>query len=114
MPDLIENYAYHPVSHTAQPRDLLQISDGDTPVIQQPIRMVSCDTPEKAGYAGKPEKSQPKLDRCRSRLDSGFYPDIPEPLCDYLIARLTPDAAEHHIDAGNRATLVFSPPLRNG
>jgi endonuclease YncB( thermonuclease family) len=108
MPDLIEDYDYRPAFHTAQPRNLLQISDGDTPVIQQPIRMVSCDTPEKAGYAGKPEKSQPKLDLCRSRLESGFYSDIPEPLGDYLISRLIPDAAERHIDAGNSATLVFS------
>jgi endonuclease YncB( thermonuclease family) len=111
MPNLIEDYAYKPDSHTAQPREVLQISDGDTPVIQQPIRMVSCDTPEKAGYAGKPETSQPKLDLCRSRLESGFYPEIPEPLCSYLLAKLTPDAAKDHINAGNRATEVFNATL---
>lgn len=111
MPDLIENYPYKPASHSAQPRNLLQVSDGDTPVIQQPIRMVSCDTPEKAGYAGKPEKSQPKLEKCLSRLESGFYPGIPGPLRDYLIARLTPDAALHHVTAGNTATQVFSTTL---
>jgi endonuclease YncB( thermonuclease family) len=108
MPNLMENYTYNPGSRTAQPRELLQISDGDTPVIQQPIRMVSCDTPEKSGYAGKPEKSQPKLNECRSRLESGFYPGIPEPLRDYLLSKLSPDAAENHIKAGNRATEVFN------
>lgn len=46
------------------------VSDGDTPKIEQPIRMVSIDTPEKSGYAGKPPTAQPKLDRCRQRLES--------------------------------------------
>ena len=111
MPNLIEGYSYTPPSHTAQPRELLQISDGDTPVIQQPIRMVSCDTPEKAGYAGKPETSQLKLDKCVSRLETGFYQGIPESLCEYLLAKLTPDAAKNHIDAGIRATEVFNTTL---
>jgi endonuclease YncB( thermonuclease family) len=31
---------------SAQPRQLARTSDGDTPVIDQPIRMVSIDTPE--------------------------------------------------------------------
>ena len=35
--------------------------------------MVSCDTPEKAIYAGKPEVSQPKLDKCKERLEGSFY-----------------------------------------
>ena len=58
-------------SRRATSRKLNRISDGDTPVIEQPIRMVSCDTPEKAGYAGKPNKSQPKLDKCKQRLENG-------------------------------------------
>ena len=52
----------------ATSKKLIQTSDGDTPLIEQPIRMVSCDTPEKAHYVGKPEISQPKLDRCKHRL----------------------------------------------
>ena len=36
------------------PHTLSRISDGDTPVIDQPVRMVSVDTPEKAEYAGLP------------------------------------------------------------
>ncbi|MFL6420705.1 MAG: hypothetical protein ACJ71P_15050 [Nitrososphaeraceae archaeon] len=61
----------------AAPRTLARVSDGDTPVIDQPIRMVSCDTPEKAGYAGRPEVSQPKLNLCKQRLETGFYNEIP-------------------------------------
>jgi len=29
--------------------------------------MVSCDIPEKAQFAGKPERSEPKLDICKQR-----------------------------------------------
>lgn len=90
-----------------QSRQLFRTSDGDTPVIEQPVRMVSCDTPEKAGYAGLPPTSQPKLDRCRERLQNGFYAALPAGLRNYLIARLGPEAAADHIEAGNSASAVF-------
>ncbi|WP_433334237.1 hypothetical protein [Spirillospora sp. CA-294931] len=96
------------VTRPAAPRRMLRNSDGDTPVIEQPIRMVSVDTPEKAGYAGLPPVAQPKLDRCRARLTDGtFDPLIPPALREHLADRLTSDAAERHIAAGNRATAVF-------
>lgn len=85
-------------------RTLLKVGDGDTVDVQQPVRMVSLDTPEKSGYAGSPAISQPKLDRCRERLEHGFFPDIPATLTEYLVAKLTPDAAKRHIDAANRAS----------
>lgn len=91
----------------ARPGSLLRVSDGDTPVTDQPIRMVSCDTPEKAGYAGRPEVSQPKLDKCKQRLTDGFYGDIPPDLRNYLINRLSTNAATKHINAGNAATIKF-------
>jgi endonuclease YncB( thermonuclease family) len=69
--------------------------------------MVSCDTPEKAHYAGGPPVSQPKLDTCRQRLQGSFYDALPQELRDYLIVRLTPDAAERHIGAATRASQVF-------
>jgi hypothetical protein len=69
--------------------------------------MVSCDTPEKTPYAGKPEVSQPKLDKCKERLEGSFYNTIPQELSDYLIRKLTNNAAEKHTSAGNDATTVF-------
>jgi endonuclease YncB( thermonuclease family) len=86
---------------------LYHISDGDTPTILQPVRMVSIDTPEKAHYAGKPETAQPKLDRCRQLLLDGAYPEIPDGLRRYLLDRLDPDAAARHIAAGEQATSEF-------
>ncbi len=83
-------------------RTLLKQTDGDTVDVQQPVRMVSVNTPEKSGYAGSPAISQPKLDRCRQRLEAGLFP-IPDALSEYLAAKLTPDAAKRHIDAANQA-----------
>jgi endonuclease YncB( thermonuclease family) len=91
----------------ATSKKLIKTSDGDTPLIEQPIRMVSCDTPEKSHYAGKPEISQPKLDKCKQRLENGFYDTLPQELRNYLIERLTNDAADKHISAGMDATTVF-------
>lgn len=93
---------------SATAKRLLRTSDGDTPVIEQPIRMVSIDTPEKAQYAGRAEIAQPKLDLCRQRLQNGFYEDLPEALRNYLLIKLTADAAEKHIKAANDATNVFN------
>jgi endonuclease YncB( thermonuclease family) len=85
-------------------RTLLRQTDGDTVDIQQPVRMVSVDTPEKSGYAGSPAISQPKLDRCRQRLEAGLFPGVPDALSEYLAAKLAPDAAKRHIDAANQAS----------
>ena len=86
---------------------LLRASDGDTLVVEQPVRMVSCDTPEKAQYAGAPATAQPKLDRCKQRLTNGFYDALPLELRNYLIGKLDPDAAERHIAAAVDASAHF-------
>jgi endonuclease YncB( thermonuclease family) len=91
----------------AQPRQLARTSDGDTPVIDQPVRMVSVDTPEKQHYAGLPPTAQAKLDRCRQRLEDGTYAALPDGLREYLVGRLTSDAAERHIAAGLGASAAF-------
>jgi endonuclease YncB( thermonuclease family) len=92
----------------ANPQRLLRSSDGDTTVVEQPIRLVSCDTPEKAGYAGAAAVSQPKLDTCRDRLAGGFYDALPQELRAYLLDKLAvADAADRHIAAAERASTAF-------
>lgn len=86
---------------------LFSITDGDTPTILQPVRMVSADTPEKSHYAGKPQVAQPKLDTCRQRLLDGVYPAIPDGMRKYLVDRLDADAAARHIDAAEMASAQF-------
>jgi hypothetical protein len=45
------------------------------------------------------------LDRCRQWLQDGTYAALPGGLREYLVGRLTADAAERHIAAG----LVLQP-----
>jgi endonuclease YncB( thermonuclease family) len=107
MPTPTVNFNLQPNKQQAHRRVLFRTSDGDTPVIEQPVRAVSCDTPEKAGYAGAPSISQPKLDTCRQRLCGNFYSALPQPLRKYLIQRLTPDAAANHIAGAVSASTFF-------
>lgn len=107
MPTPTVNFDFKRTTRSPSGRRLLRTSDGDTPVIEQPIRMVSCDTPEKAGYAGGPAKSQPKLNKCKERLESNYYPEIPDELKSYLISKITLDAAERHIESANDASKEF-------
>lgn len=104
---LSPDYAFNPVTKKSAAHRLLRASDGDTLVVEQPVRMVSCDTPEKAQYAGAPASAQPKLDRCRARLEDGFYDALPLELRNYLIGKLDPDAAERHIGAAVDASAHF-------
>ncbi len=88
-------------------RGLLTPSDGDTPIIEQPIRMVSIDTPEKKFEGGK-ELGQEKLNACRARLQSGFYDGlIPEETKAYFLSKLMENAASIHIDAAIEASTHF-------
>lgn len=100
-------YGYKPKSHKPVDYKYLRISDGDTPVIEMSVRMVSVDTPEKAGYAGGAAVAQEKLNRCRERLESGFFGMMDSDLASYLKKKLVPDAAQRHISAGERASEEF-------
>lgn len=106
MPDITFGLASQ--SRTPFDARLSRAVDGDTVDIVQPVRMVSIDTPEKAEYAGVPSVAQVKLDRCRQRLLDDTYIMLPEPLRQYLIDRITPDAAQRHIAASARAAEEFA------
>jgi endonuclease YncB( thermonuclease family) len=106
MPVAVD-FDFERIIRPASRKRLLRAADGDTPMIEQPIRLVSCDTPEKAGYAGLPATSQLKLDTCRTRLEDGFYPEIDQQLSEYLVARLADGAADAHIAAANHASAAF-------
>ncbi|GAT68824.1 nuclease [Planomonospora sphaerica] len=80
----------------------VKVSDGDTPTVEMPIRMVSIDTPE-TSYGGNPTTAQAALERAKTRLADGTYDALPPDLRDYLISRITPDAAQRHQAAGKAA-----------
>jgi len=51
------NFTFDRETRPVAPQRLFSVSDGDTPSILQPVRMVSIDTPEKKHYAGRPAGS---------------------------------------------------------
>ncbi|WP_436764318.1 hypothetical protein [Streptosporangium sp. V21-05] len=89
-------------SKPANDYQLLGVTDGDTPTIAMAIRMVSIDTPESA-YGGNPTTAQATLERTKARLLDGTYDALPQELRDYLVSRITPDAAARHLAAGKAA-----------
>ncbi|MEJ7792398.1 MAG: hypothetical protein WKF65_10555 [Gaiellaceae bacterium] len=107
------NFDFDRETRPAAAQRLFSVSDGDTPSILQPVRMVSIDTPEKKHYAGRDEVAQLKLNVCRQRLLDGFYPQIQDKLRTYLVDRLDEGAAARHIAAGEEASLRFDVLLKD-
>ncbi|MEU6743771.1 hypothetical protein [Streptosporangium sandarakinum] len=89
-------------SRPANDYRLLSVTDGDTPTIAMAIRMVSIDTPE-SHFGGGPATAQATLERTKTRLTDGTYDALPQEMRDYLATRITPDAAERHLAAGQAA-----------
>jgi hypothetical protein len=103
---LIKDYPALGASLKPQPRQV-SFADGDSISIVQPIRMLSCDTPEKEGFAGRAETVQPHLDRCAERLRGDFYAAIPGPMREHVLERLEGEAAVRHLRAGHGASGRF-------
>ncbi|MGW7303406.1 hypothetical protein [Streptomyces sp. NPDC054829] len=89
-------------SRPANDYRFLSVTDGDTPNIAMAVRMVSIDTPE-SQYGGAPATAQAALERTKARLLDGTYDALPPDLRDYLVSRITPDAAQRHQAAGKAA-----------
>lgn len=104
--DLLKGYDFSGKSVRPSAKKLIRTSDGDTPQIEQPVRMVSCDTPEKSGYSGGIEKSQELLDVTKKRLQNGFY-KLNLNITNYLLTKLDHNAAANHINAGILASTEF-------
>ncbi|GAA3256868.1 hypothetical protein [Nonomuraea helvata] len=89
-------------SRPANDYPFVDVTDGDTPKIEMSVRMVSIDTPE-SHYGGSPPTAQATLERTKARLQDGTYDALPQHLRDYLVSRITSDAALHHLTAGELA-----------
>lgn len=103
----LTNYKLPPPSYNVSPKKDIGGPDGDTIKIEQPIRMVSCDTPEKEKPFGNATTTQPKLEKAKLHLQNGAFPLIPKGLIKYLTDRITKDAAKKHINAGKDASAHF-------
>ncbi|WP_194814943.1 nuclease [Nocardia sp. XZ_19_385] len=93
------------VSRPANDHRFVSTTDGDTPNIEMAVRMVSIDTPE-SQFGGSPPTAQAALERAKTRLTDGTFDALPKELRDYLVARITPDAAQRHLAAGKAAAEV--------
>ncbi|MEV6275486.1 hypothetical protein [Nocardia sp. NPDC051832] len=69
------------------------------------VRMVSIDTPESL-FGGSPPTAQAALERAKTRLEDGTFDALPKDLRDYLVGRITADAAQRHLGAGKAAADV--------
>ena len=86
----------------------LRATDGDTPYISVPIRMLSIDTPE-VHYPGtkKPSKSDDDLMQLAEWIDAGYAP-VGDGLGAHLYPRLaTGTAGTLHEEQGKAATTAF-------
>ncbi len=92
----------------------LKITDGDTIQINQPIRMLNIDTPEKEGGSfGKADTVQKKLNLAKKRIKDGHFDGlINDGLKEFLVNKITNDAAERHFRAGKNATNALSKAMR--
>lgn len=100
-------YKLPPPSFAVSPKKDIGAPDGDTIKIEQPIRMVSCDTPEKEKPFGGAAITQPKLEKVKQRLDDGFFAELPTGLRNYLKKKIVTGAAKKHIEAGKKASDQF-------
>lgn len=84
-----------------EPR-LVGATDGDTPTIQTPVRMLGVDAPE-LHYQGATEKNPGKYDAAFAGFLSGAGRHLDEALKQYLAPRLQDQASTRHIVAGKAA-----------
>ena len=77
-------------------------TDGDTPTIQLPIRMLGMDAPE-LHYAGATEKNPGKFDKDMERFLTGKGKHLDAGLLAYLKPRLKNKPSTRHITAGRVA-----------
>ncbi len=86
-------------------RALLDMTDGDTPNIRMPIRMLSVDTPEvTAGTAQRAAQIDQQLAQLAEWIKQGHAP-ISRPLADFLLPKLlTGQAGSLHFQQGQQAS----------
>lgn len=91
----------------AQPRQLARTSDGDTPVIDQRSAWCRSTPPRSSTTPACHPPPRPHLTAAADGCRTAPTTPLPKDLRDYLIGRLTPDAAQRHIGAGLGASAAF-------
>jgi endonuclease YncB( thermonuclease family) len=100
--------SWDPKETTLDAYKLTRITDGDTPFVEMPIRMLSIDTPE-VHYPGttKPSAHDAALAELGKGLLWGKYPKLPRLLAKYLGERLDERAGTRQLEQGERSKLEY-------
>jgi endonuclease YncB( thermonuclease family) len=85
---------------------LISATDGDTPTIQVPIRMLGMDAPE-LHYAGATEANPGKYDKAMEKFAKGKGKNLDPGLLKYLKPKLKAEPSTRHIAAGKLASDHF-------
>lgn len=87
---------------------LTRVTDGDTPFVEMPIRMLSIDTPE-VHYPGTTRPSEHDIALCElgKKLLAGKYPKLPPQLATHLGTRLDAHAGTRQLNQGERSTREY-------
>jgi len=82
-------------------------TDGDTPTVQLPIRMLGMDAPE-LHYGGASENKPGKFDTEFGKFLNSSGKNLDSGLKTYLAARLKSNSCTRHINAGKAASDFFT------
>lgn len=91
-------YTPEGLAYGDQPR-FISATDGDTPTIQLPIRMLGMDAPE-LHFVGASENNPGKYDADLRTLLNGAGQGLPEGLRNYLAPKLQGNPCTRHIQEG--------------
>ncbi len=100
--------AFQPKARTLDAYKLTRITDGDTPFVEMPIRILSIDTPE-VHYPGtsKPSAHDAALFELGKAIAWGKHPKLPRLLGKHLADRLDARAGTRQLRQGERSTLEY-------
>lgn len=101
-------FTTQPEARTLDAYKLTRITDGDTPFVEMPIRMLSIDTPE-IHYPGttKPSAHDAALAKLGRDIRAGKYPKLPSRLARHLAHRLDEAAGTRQLRQGQRSMAEY-------
>ena len=84
----------------------VRATDGDTPFIELPVRMLSIDAPE-THFEGRPDRHERRLNDLRRRIEAGKFAHLPARLQNHLLERLDGQAGRRQYVQGLMAEACF-------
>lgn len=105
MPRIAFSYTPESLATADQP-GFVSATDGDTPTVQMPIRMLGMDAPE-LHYGGATAERPDRFDAAFASFLAGPGKDLDAGLRAHLAPRLDATACSRHIEAGRQAAAHY-------